>query len=280
MIYLRPEANGVKVESTLLKVIRDDSLYKGSLKMVYLANIPGDFIVEKRVVEEHYALKIRFAREGRRAFTETMQKRFEGHFKVPFGEARVLGAFEAMKALDMSEEELIHIWVPLEQMTHIHGQSIKKYEEAYIVNYDIPALLLKNSPGTDIFSMILRSALPYSRFHEMIRTASLALKQEKILTNPKLYSHVFHYSKGPFEQILDSIGYVYIEGERHIDLSQICFFDYLLSGGSRKEEIIEAIRSPIMSFRTGAGDEERDLFTYTYEDSYAEASRKFESRIT
>jgi hypothetical protein len=280
-IYLRPEANGVKVESTILGVIHSSEAYKKALKIVYLANLPGDFIVENRIIEEHYALNIRFAREGKKAFTDTMRRQFEEYFSVDFESAPITGSFETLERLNMSEAELFRIWVPVRDFIHINGQSVKKFANHYIVNYDIPALLLKNSSKTDVFSMILRSFLSYGEFHTLINSINEALKEEGIITNPVLYSHVFHYSKGPFEQILDGIGYIYTREQEHIDLTQLSFFAYLLSKGCRKEEILDAIRSPIMQFKVMDGKtEEHNLLVYTYDDSFEEAYRKFRTRST
>ena len=278
-LYLRPESNGVKVESTILKVIRE-APYNGSFEMVYLANIPGDFIVENKIIEEHYALKLRFAREGKECFTETMARLFEQHFAVPFDEARILGACEAMKKLGLSAEELIGIWVPRKQMCEIHGQTIKKYQDFYLVNYDIPALLHKNSRNTDIFSMILRCTSSYGDIHAFVVDCSRALKEQGIISNSRLYSHVFHYSKSPFEQILDGIGYVYAEQDRHVDVAELSFFSYLISRGLGREEILEAIRRPIMLFRDAEGRvREENLFEFTYESSFPEACEKFQARV-
>jgi hypothetical protein len=279
-IYLRPEANGVKVESTILGVIHNNAAYKKALQIVYLANLPGDFMVENRIIEEHYALNIHFAKKGKGAFTEGMILQFERYFDEKFDSASIIGPFEALELLEMTEEELFRIWVPVEDFTRINGQIVKKYADHYIVNYDIPALLQKNSTKTDVFSMILRSFLPYEEFHKLINSINGALEVEGIITNPVLYSHVFHYSKGPFEQILDGKGYIYTKEDQHIDLSELSFFSYLISNGCKREDILKAIDNPILRFTVNGGKtEEHNLFVYTYNNSYEEALLKFRSRI-
>ena len=278
-IYLRPEANGVKVESTILGVIHKNAAYKKALQIVYLSNLPGDFMVENRIIEEHYVLSIHFAQKGKGAFTEGMMLQFEKYFDEEFDSAPIIGSFEALELLEMTEEELFQKWVPFEDFTQINGQSVKKYAEHFIVNYDIPALLHKNSSKTDVFSMILRSFLPYEEFHELINSINGALEDEGIITNPGLYSHVFHYSKGPFEQILDGKGYIYTKEDKHIDLSELSFFSYLISSSCEKEEILSAIDNPILRFTVDGGKtEEHNLFVYTYNNSYEEALFKFRSR--
>ena len=279
-IYLRPETNGVKVESTILGVIHKNAAYKKALQIVYLANLPGDFMVENRIIAEHYALNIHFAKKGKGAFTEGMILQFERYFDEKFDPASIIGPFEALELLGMTEEELFRIWVPVEDFTRINGQIVKKYADHYIVNYDIPALLQKNSTKTDVFSMILRSFLPYEEFHKLINSINGALEVEGIITNPVLYSHVFHYSKGPFEQILDGKGYIYTKEDQHIDLSELSFFSYLISNGCKREDILKAIDNPILRFTVNGGKtEEHNLFVYTYNDSYEEALLKFRSRI-
>jgi hypothetical protein len=279
VVYLRPQSNGVMVESTILRVIRDNPFYREHFEMIYLANIPGDFIVEKRIIEQHYALNLRFAREGKRLFSDTMAGIFEDHFQQPFSEAKVLGAFEALEALGMNEEQLFEIWVPEGEMIKIHGQTVKRYRDLFIVNYDIPALLKKNSQATDIFSMILRCRCSYKHIHAFVVEAGKALSKQGILISPQLYSHVFHYSKSPFEQILDGLGYVYTKEEQHVEAADLSFFAYLLKKGCSREEILEAVREPIMSFRAEDGTQrEEHLFIATYERSFAEAFRIYERR--
>ena len=280
VVYLRPQSNGVMAESTILRVISSNPLYREHFKMIYLANIPGDFIVENRIIEEHYALNLRFAREGKRLFSKSMAEIFEAHFQLPFSKARVLGAFEALEVLGMNEEELFKIWVPEREMIKIHGQTVKGYRGLFIVNYDIPALLQKNSEATDIFSMILRCRSTYRHIHAFVVEAGRALGEQGILISPLLYSHAFHYSKSPFEQILDGLGYVYGKAERHVDAADLSFFAYLLKNGCSREEILQSVHEPIMRFRAGDGTErEEHLFVATYERSFAEAYRIYQRRV-
>ncbi len=278
-IYLRPEANGVKVESTLLRFIHESPEYRRSLSMVYLANLPGEYIDERRIVEQHYSLRIHFARLGPQAFTPTMIREFEHFFGVPFRQSRVVGAFAALEALGLTAEELFRVWVPAEQVTRIHDQTVKRYRGLYIVNYDIPALLGRCCRDLDIFSMILRSTLPYSQIHDIVEQVIRALEQEAILPHPGIYSHVFHYSRGPFEQILDGCGYTCDARGEPIDPRQLSFFAYLLAQGCTGEDILAALRDPVRFFYTPYGVQEHNLVVYTAGDTFPEAARKFRSRV-
>ena len=275
-VYLRPEFNGVKVESTVLKVIGGTPEYKHRIDLVYLANLPGDFITANHVIEEHYSLNLHFAEKGRAAFTLFMREAFEGYFNIPFEEARIIGAFEALSVLDISEDELFKLWVPEKSLFKVHGQSIKKIENMFIVNYDIPALLHKNNKETDLAAMIFRSSLTYDFFKNLADAMHRALIHENILKPGAPPSRVFHYSKGPFEQILDGIGYLYGKGGEHIPLEQLSFAAYLKQQGVAFDEIAGILKHPIMHFcREDGSFFESNLYEYTRLDSYPAALAKY-----
>ena len=278
-VYLRPEANGVKVESTLLRFIHGSPEYRHSLGMVYLANLPGELVDQRRIIEKHYSLRLQFARCGGRSFTPTMIRGFEHFFGVRFEVSRVLGAFEAMEVLGLTPEQLFQVWVPADQVTRLHDQTVKRFRGLYIVNYDIPALLSRSCRDRDIFTMVLRSTLPYPRLHDIIAQAARALETEGILPHPGVYSHIFHYSKGPFEQLLDGISYVCDPQGNPVEPRRLSFLAYLLAEGCREEDVLEAIRRPIRFFRTPYGVQEHNLFVYTAGDSFREAAHKFRSRL-
>jgi hypothetical protein len=277
-LYLRPETNGVLVESMLMRVIKGKSKYCSNCKIVYLANMPGDFILKNGIVEQHYAVKIRFARAGKKAFTDGMRRKFSSQFGVPFKTAPILGAFTALKRLGMHYEDLFKIWVPPENFRVIYGQSIKLYQGYYIVNYDIPALLHKNSRKTDIAVMICRSGLSKAEYHTLVQEMGERLIEEKVITRDRPLARTFHYSRGPFEQVLDGIGYLYDNTGRHLPYSSLSFMQYLLENGCTQEQVLRAIKNPIMRFKTDAGIIEENIMSITDDATYKEALRLFRQR--
>lgn len=64
-VYLRPESNGILVESTIMKVIGLKAEVANKIKLIYLANLPGEFISKTRVIEKHYRLKLLFTKRGK-----------------------------------------------------------------------------------------------------------------------------------------------------------------------------------------------------------------------
>jgi hypothetical protein len=277
-VYLRPETNGVLVESVLLKVIQGCPQYRTGIKLVYLANFPGEFIVENHIVERHYAHKFFFAVHGKRAFTTRMKQDFERHFHTDFESADVIGSFEALKILNLSPEQLFSVWVPDGDILHTDGQTIKRYRGRYVVNYDIPALLHKNSRSTDIAVMLFRCGVDYSDFVDLVDEMRDALVAKSILSADRPASRAFHYSKGPVEQLLDATDYLRRPNGDRVEIDELSFVVYAHDHGCTSGELLGVVRSPICLFELHDGSlVEENIFTYTATDTYAEALAKLAS---
>lgn len=271
-VYLRPETNGVLVESTMLKVVKSAEEYSSSMKLVYMANFPGEFIMKNNIVEQYYALKLHFAVMGPRAFTPAMIDRFNGFFHRDFRSCDVIGSFQALQKFHMMPEELFQLWVAEADVCIIAGQSVKHIRDSYVVNYDIPALLDKNSKGTDIAVMVFRTGLGYPHVRGLVRSMHSALVNSGII-NPKFDpSRAFHYSKGPFEQVMDGIGYLYTQDREEIQLEDFTFAHYLMKRGIDANIICGCLMNPIVGIEDGDGRKrEINLFQYTSGMNYAEA---------
>ncbi len=273
-LYLRPETNGVEVESTILRQIEHHPHYRKQIRLVYLANIPGDFIVDRHIVEQHYSLKFFFAVHGKSAFTPHMQREFERCFGVSFRDAEILGSFEALKRLHLSTQKLFDYWVPAGRMCIVNGQTIKELGGRYIVNCDIPDLLHKNNRETDIAVMIFRIWFPYRELHRLITSMCDALSREGLLRQGRPANRVFHYSRGPFEQLLDASGYLYDPDGNSVPLDRVSFAAYLMQRGIPEEVIAGAVTCPIMRFDGSSGVKgEDDLYHVTEGTDYGQAHR-------
>ena len=279
-VYMRPETNGVLGESTILRVIERCPQYRVEIELVYLANIPGQFILENHIVERHYAPKLHFAVLGKRACTPNIRRRFSEQFGVSFDDAPVIGSFEALRVLKLRPEELFDTWVDPSDMLIVSGQSIKRIDGYYVLNYDLPALLHKNSKNTDIAVMVFRIRTGYPYFADLVERMRQGLIAEGLL-NPAMHSgRAFHYSKSPFEQILDGMGYLYASGGEPVPLEDISFARYLLQRGVGVNQIIGALRNPVALFAAEDGTLiEESLINYTFHDSYTEAMRKFHRMV-
>ncbi|ADK79625.1 hypothetical protein [Sediminispirochaeta smaragdinae] len=271
-VYLRPESNGILVESTIMKVIGLKAEVANKIKLIYLANLPGEFISKTRVIEKHYRLKLLFTKKGKSLFTPFMKTQFSQHFGISFEDADILGAFDAMRRLKMSREELFGLWVPEKDLLHVNGQTIKRYHDFFIINYDIPAILHKNIEGTDIAVMIFRTELSAAEFHALITDLVTNLRKEGLVDVKRPFSRVFHYSNGPFEQIRDGLGFLYDKNGNHLPLEKLRFYDYLQKKGLDREHILKTLAYPIFVFNgERAPYHEETIYEASFSQSYAQA---------
>ncbi|MBI9106221.1 MAG: hypothetical protein JEZ04_05700 [Spirochaetales bacterium] len=275
-IYLRPETNGVEVESLIMGALRETEAGHENAELVYLANLPGDFISAKGLIEHHYRIRLLFALEGKRLFTQHMKKVFKSYYRCSFDNAEILGPFEAMKRLGIDEETLFKTWVKPSSMLNVNGQSIKKIKDIFVLNYDIPALLHKNNRETDIAVMVFRTSGRNSDISFMIDAIEEKLTEKGIINILSPSSRVFHYSKGPFDELLDSTGFLFDREIKHISLKETTFGRYLLKNGVSLEQMEGALRHPIMYFKESDGRYvENDIFSYTKDCTYGEAFERF-----
>lgn len=253
-VYLRPESNGVAVESTILKAIRACRASQRNIDLVYMANVPGDYIVNRRIVERHYALRLFFSVAGGRAFTDDMQAQFSDFYGEPFELPRVIGAFAALRHFGWEPEELFDLWVDEDNVTRIAGQVIKRYRDLWIVNYDIPALLHKNNAATDIAVMTFRTREGYPHFFELAREIRSTLVANGLLKRDMPISRAVHISRSPFEQLLDARDYLLNPDGSPVGVEQSSFAAFLLSQGVSRAEVNGLLNHPIcgMDFEVDA----------------------------
>lgn len=281
-VYLRPESNGVEVESTIFKVIEKNPAYKDGIWLIYMANLSGSWMVRRRVIEHHYALKLYFATHGKEALTPGIRRGFERCYRLPFDDAEVIGSFEAMRRLKCSAEDLFQTWVPADDFCQVCGQTFKRIENLVVVNYDIPALLHKNNAESDIAVMLFRISTGFDYFDELVGEIRDALVQKELLSPEKHESRVFHISKSPFEQILDAEGHLVSRDGETYPLEEISFSRFLLEKGVEERAIRSLVRQPLITIQgtnelgepLTLPEAERHLYEWTTGDSYEVAYRK------
>ncbi|SIQ59205.1 hypothetical protein SAMN05920897_11164 [Alkalispirochaeta americana] len=276
-LYLRPESNGVLVESTILSVIQHCREYRQGLQFIYLANFPGSYIVNNAIVERHYSLRLFFAVHGGRFFTGDMRRQFGDFYGEPFPEGRVLGAFSALQRYHWSPEELFSLWVKERDIVHIAGQVIKRHGDDYIVNYDIPALLHKNTASTDIAVMAFRTRLGYPHFFEIAHQMKRALIERGILRKTSPIARTVHISRSPFEQLADTRDYLLRPDGSPAVLEDSSFARFLLDQGLSLDGIQGVLEHPVCTFNFGEGlPGDHHLFDLAEGFSYGDAYRLLE----
>ncbi|HOV14915.1 MAG TPA: hypothetical protein PK771_11565, partial [Spirochaetota bacterium] len=77
-------------------------------------------------------------------------------FGVKFDDAQIIGSFDAIIKLDMSDELLFNIVVDKKDFLKLYGQTIKKIGNVYILNYDMPAIIKRYTPKANVFAIAIR----------------------------------------------------------------------------------------------------------------------------
>ena len=159
-------------------------------------------------------------------------------------------AFEALGRFGMDEEQLFEYRVDEEHMLTTLGQNVKKYENSWIVNYDIPAILHRNTFETDIAVMVFRVKLNWPEFQNLVDAMSLHLVEAGVLDRNTPPSRAFHYSRSPWEQLLDGVDYLWgvnvSDGGAEDDIS---FGAFMMNQGYSRQVLRDIIRHPLIVYR-------------------------------
>ena len=272
-VFMRPHTNGTLGEQAIMQTIRGCPEYATKqIRMVYLANIPSQTLITNKIYERYYGLKIHFATLGGALFTPHMKRRFSAHFNVDFDSAHVIGAFEALRELSMSTEELFRLRVPQEDVCALNGQSIKKYRGCFIVNYDIPALIHRYSLRYDIAVMCFRMNLPYDYFVSLTRVMRYRLIETKVIATDALVESAFHYSYGPFDQLRDGIFFMLNQKQEGVPLQELSFARYLQKRGIDSDTIHHLLINPIVVIDDGDDNtREISIVEHTRGSTYRQA---------
>lgn len=272
-VLMRPETNGIIGEKVVMNTIRCCPEYAAKeIHIVYLANIPSDTLIAKKIYERYHALKIHFATRGGAIFTPAMRRTFSAYFNEEFDAQRVIGAFPALNVLSITAEELFAVRVGAENMLTLNGQSIKKYKGYFIVNYNAPALVHRYSLQYDIAVMCFRMDKSYDYFEPLTQKMRAELIAERAIAEDALIGSAFHYSHGPFDQLRDGASFLLNKYDDHIDLDQLSFARYLRQRQITIDTIEHLIINPIVIMLDQHGDEQEvSICDYTRGKSYAEA---------
>lgn len=244
-VYVRPETNGVEVESRLLRVVRECPAYHNGLELIYMANLPGEYMMEEHVIERHYAHKLFFAVHGARSFSEPMIREFEVKTGTSFSPERILGGFEALRYLGMTPEGLFALWVDEREVVSVAGQTVKHIDDYWVIGYDIPALVHKNTRNTDIAVMLFRSSVGYAYFAELVNDMYEQILEDRLVDSRMPRGRVFHYSRSPFEHILDGTGYLVGKDGTPAHHDDLSFAGYLYKHGVEASELEGLLRNPV-----------------------------------
>jgi hypothetical protein len=249
VIYVRPKTNRINYERAILLGVQPYADIK------YMANLNGKLFITRSLVTEHYATQYKFSIYGKREIARypDMIEKFEKHFNVPFEKAPVMGAFDALITMKIPAEELFNVIVPEKDFLYLYGQTIKKIDQYYIVNYNIPALIEKYRPGANIFVVLARSkekGFVHKKVNQSIFNSLKKDDSTPIIDGNKLQMlswesqvrRTYHISLNHLCCMFDMLDFIYHPDGETIEPAQIPLAHKLFEDGIITEEQLLRIK--------------------------------------
>ena len=263
-VYVRPETNGVQIESRLLRVVKRCPAYHDGLELIYMANLPGEYMTRNRVIERHYSHTLFFAVHGAASFSDPMKREFELRSGESFDKNRIIGGFEALSVLGVTPEGLFAIWVDEDAVITVAGQTLKLIDGYWVIGYDMPALMHKNTRNTNLAVMLFRSTLGYQYFAHLVADMFRDIRRDGLVDTRMPRSRVFHYSRSPFEQLLDGTGYLVADGHNPVGLADLSFARFAMSRGFDLKGLAGILSNPMLLWERPDGEcFECDIYSAT-----------------
>lgn len=255
VIYVRPESNFLAYENAIIKGIHQYT------DIIYMANINGMLFIKNALILEHHSSQYHFAIFGKSEIANypEMINEFESFFKIKFDQADIIGSFEAILRLNITQEELFKTFVDDKNYLKFYGQTIKKINNYYVINYDIPALLEKYTPKIDVFVIVAKfkdSSFSFVELNQSIskeimsdnRSPIIDFNQNKFdnLNWMEKVKRTYHFSYNHIMAMFDMVDFVFKRDGSHINFDNTPLGNYLIKNDIDKETLIKIKEFPIV----------------------------------
>ncbi len=256
--YVRPETNNVLYERAILAGLRAHG------KIIYCANIAGSVFSRDSILENHYPSQFRFARDpwGELAKFPEIRARVEEHFRLSLENARLLGSFDAVHALGVTEEALFETIVAPADYLGCWGQSFKRFAGAIVVNPNLPAIVKRHAPPANVFAVVVSSSSRPDPFFDVMNEAVFreitSRAETPVIDGEKLDSLVwsekirrtYHLSSNHLMAMFDMPDYVYTADGTRLDCAETPLGKWLVKGASVAKSRLRALKaSPLVRRR-------------------------------
>lgn len=249
VIYVRPQTNKLNYERAIILGCQKYG------DIVYLANIGGKIFIDNLLIIEHYSTQYFFAMHSKSIVSEypEMVEAFEKHFNVPFESADIVNPYEAILKLGITTEKLFNTIVDDSHFMRLYGQTIKKINDIYVINYDIPEILAKYTPEINVFvlSVIFKdqatqlSDLNQAIFENLKTDNSTPIIDEEKYSTHKWHEKVrrtYHISYNHIASMFDMKDFVFSADGSEIAFEEIPLANYLIRNNIISEENLLALK--------------------------------------
>ena len=266
VLAVRPETNKVDYESVILQAIMP------MVDVIYMANLSGNVVKQSRLVERHCSSQMRFANNAKHELLKFPEMKiiFEKKFGEPLEGAPVIGSFEAVEKyqdqLGLSANQLFEVMVSDDDFLEWHGQTIKRVNDYYIVNYDLPAIIRKYDESANIFVIAMKlkdngcqiADVNYEIYQNLVNQEKsiLGASKRKSLAWYNQVRRTYHISKSPIEAMFDFTEYVFDKEGKQLDFDNTPLGRMLMQRGIMSSDKLKKLRkNPLVS----NGDEHKRL---------------------
>lgn len=235
VIYVRPQTNLLKYETAILTAVQKFG------DVTYLANINGRIFCRDFLVAQHYSTEYYFAVYAKKAIAQfpEMIDEFEKHFNVSFNDAKIISAFDAPHFLGITPDELFDIFTDERDFKLFYGQTIKRINGYYIVNYDLPSIMGCYTPESNIFVVAVQlhslnldlHELNYGLFESLKNNIATPIIDEHKYTQHEWKEKVkrtYHISKGHINAIFDMTDFIFVNENEHLKIEETPFGRYII----------------------------------------------------
>lgn len=243
LVYVRPGTNKLNYEKAILLGVQPFG------KVVYLSNLNGRIFIKDALIIDHYSTQYYFtiyAKKAIQKFPEMVEK-FETHFQIKMEDAKIIGAFDAQINLGMTQEQLFDTFTSEKDFKKMYGQTIKKIKDFYVVNYDIPAIINKYTPESDVFVIAIELENKNIDFHELNQQIFETLKSnirtpiidEEKYTEHEWYEKVkrtYHISQNHVASMFDMVDFVFLSDDKHVRFGDIPLGRMIIEKGVLTED--------------------------------------------
>jgi hypothetical protein len=263
VIYLRPETNRVLYEKAILSCVRACG------ETLYLANLNGGLFTRDRILESHYASQFRFIDAPLQELERfpPIAARFQEHFHVAVHDARIIGSFQAVGALGLSEEDLMETVVPETDFLDCWGQTFKKIAGAFVVNPNLPAIVKRTTLESNIFVLAVRAREGSPRFFDELNRAIFTYvstcKETPVIDGEKLGSlawserirRTYHISTNHVMAMFDMADFVYTSETTRLGVADTPLGSWLVASGATDPEGLTRLKEEHLCLVAGTDGE-------------------------
>jgi hypothetical protein len=253
VVYVRPETNEIHYEKSIILGIMPFA------DVVYLANLNGRLFIKDALILEHYSSQYKFAiyaKEEMAKYPE-MVNEFENYFGVKFEKAKIIGAFEALLRMEITDEGMFNKIVIGKNFHRFYGQTIKKIENYYVVNYDIPAIIKRYVPQANVFALAIRFRTDDVNFLSVNQSIFEQIKSNhaEIISEAKLkklewneqIKRTYHISRNHVMAMFDMMDFIIKVNNTHINFTDTPFGKMLIEDyGFADEELYQLKENPLI----------------------------------